>query len=118
MGRAAKKISRESVDSALQKFGQMPAKAEADAMPLNDVFLSLKPAIGEMKKKGYSLNEILDVLKDSGISIGLTTLKSAVSKPRKKRGALPAKPAKIEENPAEQKSTKMNISSIQDPDEK
>lgn len=118
MGRAAKKVSRNSLESALQKFSQMPAKAEADAIPLNDAFLSLKPAIGDMQKKGYSLTEILDILKDSGIEVGLTTLKSVVSKPRKKRLVPLAKLVKKDDKPAQQNQPELPVSSIQDPDEK
>lgn len=118
MGRTARKISRESLNTALQKLNEMPPKAEADAMPLNDAFLSLKPSINEMQKKGYSLNEILDVLKSSGIEIGLTTLKTAVAKPRKNRVT---RVAKTEDKKPVQTQAKLiapQANPIQDPDEK
>ena len=121
MGRIAKKISRESIDSALQIFSQMPQKAEANSLPLNDAFLSLKPAISEMQKKGYVLSEILDILKDSGIDIGLTTLKSAVGKPRKKRLSQAKYQSKEEEKQAlgmQPKPIQNKASAVQDPDEK
>lgn len=121
MGRIAKKISRESIDSALQKFSQMPRKAEANALPLNDAFLSLKPAISEMQKKGYSLHEILDILKESGIEIGLTTLKTAVGKPRKKQLSQPKPQSKAEEKQAlgmQSKPVQNQVPAVQDPDEK
>lgn len=121
MGRIAKKISRETLDAAIQKFNQMPPKAEADALILSDAFLSLKPAISDMQKKGYSLNEILDLLKESGIDVGLTTLKTAVSKPRKKRVSTSKPTATPEQNQAknnQQKSVQIQVSAVQDPDEK
>lgn len=118
MGRIAKKVSQASIDSALQKFTQMPTKEEANSLPLNNAILSLKPAIGEMQTKGYSLTEILDILKESGIEVGLTTLKSVVSKPRKKRLAPPAKQAKKDDKPAQQNQPELSASTIQDPDEK
>lgn len=118
MGRIAKKVSQDSIDFALQKFGQMPAKKDANSVPLNDAILSLKPAIAEMQTKGYSLTEVLDILKESGIEVGLTTLKLVVCKPRKKRPAPQAKPAKKDDKPAQRNPPELPVSSIQDPDEK
>lgn len=121
MGRAVKKINRDVLDAVMQKFNEMPAKPEANSLPLNDAFLSLRPAISEMQKKGYSLNEILDFLKESGITVGLTTLKSAISKPRKKLVSAPTKQVKIKEmkvKNTEQIPVQIKASPVQDPDEK
>lgn len=118
MGRAARKISQEILDVAMQKFNEMPEKIGAAALPLNDAFLLLKPAISEMQKKGYSLIEILELLKQSGINVGMTTLKTVVSKTRKKRAAVIQKPAKTEAKPAPQKPTINKTPAVQDPDEK
>lgn len=118
MGRAARKISKETINVVMQKFSEMPEKTTVAALPLNDAFLSLKPSISEMQKKGYSLSEILDLLKESGISVGMTTLKSVVSKPRKKRASAIEKPVKTEAKAAQQKPTIDKTPAVQDPDEK
>lgn len=117
MGRIAKKISREALDTVMQKFNEMPQKAEATALPLNDAFLALKPAISEMQKKGYSLIEILQLLKESGVDAGMTTLKAVVSKPRKKQVSQPKPQVKPEQKPVQTIQQKY-VPAIQDPDEK
>jgi hypothetical protein len=113
MGRVAARVSKEVLDVVLQKFNSMPEKAGAASLTLNDAFFSLKPAISDMQKKGYSLNEILDLLRESGVSVGMTKLKEVISKPRKKRVVV----ADIK-NPPPQKPIIHKTPAVQDPDEK
>lgn len=85
MGRIAKTYTAAAVEAAVKKLSDMREKPKEEVgVTTNEAISTLKPAIKQMQQKGYSLSEILAAIRDSGIDIGMTTLKTAVAKPKRK----------------------------------
>lgn len=130
MGRSARTYSAATVEQVIKALEAAQPKPKKEAeITTKDAVITLKPAIKAMQQKGYSLNEILAVIRESGMDIGLTAIKSAIAKPKRRRedknvdGNLVTKPTEPKTAKAPQAlATKAlgheRTSSLQDPDEK
>lgn len=77
---------RDKVASALSALPDKPASERPQTTA--ELLQSLKPKIKEAQDKGYTLDEVAELLKNNGLSISLSTLKSSF-KPAKKNLAKP-----------------------------
>lgn len=74
-----KTFNAELRDNAAAMLSALPEKpAAAKEMTSKELLDSLKTQIKEAQSSGYTLDEIVVVLKNSGVEIGLTTLKNAI----------------------------------------
>lgn len=75
-------------DKAAQSLRSLPPKPPAERpLSTTEIIKQLKPEIAAAISNGYTLQEIMDHLKKSGVNVGLSTLKSGLrgtSKPRHK----------------------------------
>ena len=113
MGRVAKRFTKLLLTTAINELDAEPAKPqEEQSVSTSDAIAELKPAIKRMQDKGYTLAEILERLQKIGVDIGMTTLKSSVSKSRSK-----AKTVKVVDD-KKPTTAKQRAPALQDPDEK
>ena len=83
------RIAKTAIDDAISTFNQLPAKAPAD-YSLREAIGQILPAINDLMKKGYNLDEISTLLTQKNIAISSTTLKQYLrdfskSKPKQSR---------------------------------
>jgi hypothetical protein len=88
------RIAKTAIDDAISTFSQLPAKAPAD-YSLREAIGQILPAINDLMKKGYNLDEISQLLSQKDIAISSTTLKQYLrdfdkSKPKRSRAKPPA----------------------------
>ena len=85
MGRHAQTYDTETVEVAIKRLEELSVRpTKEQSMTTSDAIMKLKPAIKCLQQKGYTLQEILAELRESGINIGLTTIRTAVSKSKRK----------------------------------
>lgn len=77
---------REKVANALSALPEKPVAERPQTT--TELLQALKPQIKEAQDKGYTLDEVAELLKNNGISISLSTLKSSF-KPAKKNAVKP-----------------------------
>lgn len=66
-------------DNAAAMLAALPEKPAAEKeMTSKELIDSLKAQIKEAQANGYTLEEIVGLLKNAGVEIGLTTLKNAI----------------------------------------
>jgi hypothetical protein len=68
------RIAKAVIDDAISSFGELPAKAPSD-YPLKEAIQQVLPAINNLIKKGYNLDEISTLLTQKNIPISSSTLK-------------------------------------------
>jgi hypothetical protein len=88
------RIAKTAIDDAISTFKQLPAKAPAD-YSLREAIGQILPAINDLIKKGYNLDEISALLTQKDIAISSTTLKQYLRdlgkfKPKQSRSKPPA----------------------------
>jgi hypothetical protein len=88
------RIAKKAIDDAISTFSDLPAKAPAD-YSLREAIGQILPAINDLIKKGYNLDEISQLLTQKDIAISSTTLKQYLrdfgkSKPKQSRSKPPA----------------------------
>ncbi|HMY90778.1 MAG TPA: hypothetical protein PLM85_09020 [Nitrosomonas sp.] len=77
---------REIAATALSALPDKPAAERPQTTA--ELLQALKPQIRTAQEKGYTLDEVAELLKNNGISISLSTLKSSF-KPTKKNAVKP-----------------------------
>lgn len=83
-----KTVAVEVRDKAVSDLANLPEKPKAEkGLALKDAIASMKTEIRAAQEKGYTIEEIVQSLKGSGMDIGLTTLKAAMRQSAKKRTA-------------------------------
>lgn len=80
---------REMAATALSALPDKPAAERPQTTA--ELLQSLKPQLKEAKDKGYTLDELAEILKNNGITISLSTLKSSFK--TAKKGAAKSKTA-------------------------
>lgn len=89
MARVSKFFAIDSVENANKALADLPAKPKETAkLSTDDAFKKMRVTIREAQSKGYSLEEILPILKGAGIEIGLSTLKSQSAIQQKKKSTV------------------------------
>jgi hypothetical protein len=88
------RIAKTAIDDVISTFNKMPSKAPSD-YSLKEAILQILPAINNLMKKGYNLDEISQLLTQKNISISSATLKQylrdfGTSKPKQSRSKPPA----------------------------
>lgn len=68
------RIAKTAIDDAISSFGELPAKAPAD-YSLREAIQQVLPAINDLIKRGYDLDEISTLLTQKNIPISSSTLK-------------------------------------------
>jgi hypothetical protein len=68
------RIAKTAIDDAISSFGELPAKAPSD-YPLKEAIQQVLPAINDLIKRGYDLDEISTLLTQKNIPISSSTLK-------------------------------------------
>jgi hypothetical protein len=74
---------RDKVANALSALPEKPAAERPQTTA--ELLQALKPQIKAAQEKGYTLDEVAELLKNNGISIRLSTLKSSFKPAKKKR---------------------------------
>lgn len=72
---------RDKVATALSALPEKPAAERQQTTA--ELLQALKPQIRAAQEKGYTLDEVADLLKNNGITISLSTLKSAYKTAKK-----------------------------------
>ena len=84
MARISKTFKKEVMENAIKAISELPEKPKAEPeMTTKEVINGMKSEIKAAMAKGYSTEEILALIKDAGVDIGMTTLRSVMTKPRK-----------------------------------
>ncbi len=68
------RIAKTAIDDAISAFSELPAKAPSD-YPLKEAIQQVLPAINDLIKRGYDLDEISTLLTQKNIPISSSTLK-------------------------------------------
>jgi hypothetical protein len=79
------RFSKEELAGVATKLRDMPAKEDAKKHSKRSAVLLLSREIAELKKRGYTLEQIAEALSESGLPISTPTLKNYLH--RAKRGA-------------------------------
>ena len=72
---------RNKIADALSALPEKPAAERPQTT--TELLQALKPKIKEAQDKGYTLDEVTELLKNNGISISLSTLKAAYKSTKK-----------------------------------
>lgn len=90
MGRQSRTYTLDVIEAAKKSLKRLPEKPK-NQQKLNTVMTleSLKTDINVMQSKGYSLDEVIENLRNTGIQVGKTTLKNFLA-----GGKKPKEPAK------------------------
>jgi hypothetical protein len=68
------RIAKTAIDDAINAFGELPSKAPSD-YPLKEAIQQVLPAINDLMKRGYNLDEVSTLLTQKNIPISSSTLK-------------------------------------------
>jgi hypothetical protein len=68
------RIAKTAIDDAISSFDELPTKAPSD-YPLKEAIQQVLPAINDLMKRGYNLDEISTLLTQKNIPISSSTLK-------------------------------------------
>ena len=68
------RIAKTAIDDAISSFGELPAKTPSD-YSLREAIQQVLPAINNLIKRGYDLDEISTLLTQKNIPISSSTLK-------------------------------------------
>lgn len=72
---------REMAETALSALPEKPVAERPQTTA--ELLHSLKPKLKEAKDKGYTLDELAEILRNNGITISLSTLKSSLKTAKK-----------------------------------
>lgn len=87
------RVTRDVVDRVGIMLRELPPKAEANALHTREAVAELKADILQARANGYSLAEIIEHMRTSGLATSESTLKAGirttrtVSKPAARKGA-------------------------------
>lgn len=77
-------FTQDQIDKAASVLTSLPEKPAAERpKTTTETLESLKPTIKEATAKGYTLDEIAELLKNAGITVSLSTIKAAVKVAKK-----------------------------------
>ena len=76
------------LERSMARLKELPEK-QKDALTTREAVLLMRDAIGSLRKRGYSFEEIEKHLSEDGIEIKKSAMMSAL-RPRKKRASRPA----------------------------
>jgi hypothetical protein len=68
------RIAKTAIDDAISSFGKLPTKTPSDYL-LKEAIQQVLPAINDLIKRGYNLDEISTLLTQKNIPISSSTLK-------------------------------------------
>jgi hypothetical protein len=68
------RIAKTAIDDAINSFGKLPTKTPSDYL-LKEAIQQVLPAINDLMKRGYNLDEISTLLTQKNIPISSSTLK-------------------------------------------
>jgi hypothetical protein len=68
------RIAKTAIDDAISSFGKLPTKTPSDYL-LKEAIQQVLPAINDLMKRGYDLDEISTLLTQKNIPISSSTLK-------------------------------------------
>jgi hypothetical protein len=73
----ATRIAKTAIDDAISTFNDLPAKSPSD-YTLKEAISQILPAINDLTKRGYNLDEISNLLTQKEIAITSSTLKQYI----------------------------------------
>lgn len=106
MAGKARMISEETIDKAKSLLANLPEKPKAKiGRTTSEAVAEIRAAIKAAQAKGYTLEEIVEQLKnEAGFEAGISTIKSALSSGRKKSTRSQPSQAKISQQSRQQKA--------------
>ena len=97
----AKHFTVEARDKIASMMAALPEKPKPEkGLVAKEVVASLKAHIKAARDKGYTIEEIIELFKQGGVDIGLTTLKTALKPPKKKTASTTPTPKNTKETVA------------------
>jgi hypothetical protein len=82
----------ETIEKLRSFLDNVPEKPKSEKeLNASAALSSLKGQIRSLQAKGYSLEEIVVMLKDGGMDAGISALKNAIKKPRQKKPSMESK---------------------------